>query len=84
MSRPEHAYRATQRQIELFSAMIAKNEKREAHEWDKWDGTYKHGAAIVDRQCERLDALAREIGGPEARYCCLRNLAICGATIRPE
>jgi len=32
-----------------------KDAKRRGAEWAKWDGTYEHGAAIVDVQCERYD-----------------------------
>ena len=34
------------------------DQKRQAAEWSKWDGTYEHGAKIVGAQCERLERVA--------------------------
>ena len=34
------------------------DQKRQAAEWGKWDGTQEHGARIVDAQCERLERIA--------------------------
>ena len=68
--------------FETFREFAKKQERREIHEWSKWDGTESNANEINDVQCTRLDKERERLGiapAPETdglRQVCKNHLTL--------